>query len=191
MLEADDRELLNRFVAFVSWQRQPVEKTNQEIIDQYNAVMALIENPIIADMINIRMDVRTIIAALRRKDKGLAQPKTGEPWGVGRLVRHIEKNWDDADFKLSSSYPWISRARELITNGESVELEKLLMNIIWHSSEKLSEQKNFGFEKVLSYLFRWDILQRWLEYDVEKAKIRIDELTNEALTEQGELFTND
>ena len=42
---------------------------------------------------------------------GLPKPEHGELWGVGDLIAHIERNWDDPLFKLGTVYPWIVQAK--------------------------------------------------------------------------------
>jgi hypothetical protein len=146
------------------------------------------EEPVLDEMLDLRLDVRTVVVALRRRRKGLPAPKPGEKWAVGRWVRHIEQNWDDPNFKLASVYPWIPQAREYLDEGKAVDLERLQFNIIWSGLDRLKDNAYFGFDVVLAYLFQWDMMQRWLAYDVEKAGERFDELVAEALNGHEKLF---
>lgn len=188
MLEPEDAELVERAAAFIRWQRQPVARTDQEMIAYYGRVAELIEQPILACMFEFLINQRTIMAALRRRHRGLPAPASGEQWGGGRWVRHIELNWDDSDFKLGALYPWIPQARAHLEAGEALALDRLLMNLAWDTMDRIAEGNEFGLEALLAYLFKWDILEQWLSYDKEEAKTRFEELVSEVTGEQGQLF---
>jgi hypothetical protein len=164
MLEPEDAELVERAATFIRWQRQPVARTDQEMVAYYDQVAELFEESILACMFEFLINQRTIMAALRRRHRGLPAPASGEVWGGGRWVRHIEINWEDPDFKLGALYPWIPQARAHLEAGEALA------------------------EALLAYLFKWDILEQWLSYDKEEAKTRFEELVSEVTGEQGQLF---
>ena len=188
MLDPEDAELVERAAAFIRWQRQPVARTDQEMVTYYEEVAELIQEPILACMLEFFMNQRTIIAALRRRHLGMACPVSGELWGVGRWVRHIERNWEDPDFKLGALYPWIPQARAHIEAGEALALDRLLMTAVWERMDRMAEGDAFGFEALLAYLFKWDILDQWLSYDKEEAKTRFEELVGEVTGDQGQPF---
>ncbi|MCP4874430.1 MAG: DUF2764 family protein, partial [Gammaproteobacteria bacterium] len=129
-----------------------------------------------------------IMAALRRRFRDLPAPAPGEPWGVGRYVNHIERNWDDPHFKLNAVYPWIVQARIHLEAGETLALERLLKNTLWDHVDRSVPSYEFGFSAVLTYIIKWDILHRWLSYDIENAKARFEELVTEVTDEQPRLF---
>jgi len=183
MLAPDDAELVARVASLIVWQRQPMERSDEEMIADYRRFAELIDNPLVYEMVELRIDIRTVVAALRRRKLGMPAPKAGEKWGVGKWARHIEQNWDDPNFKLSSVYPWIHQVREHIEKDEALELERLLMSKVWDGADRLKEDVFFGFDVVLAYLFKWDMQQRWLSYDEEGARVRFDELLAEALNE--------
>jgi len=188
MLEPEDAELVERATAFIRWQRQPVARTDQEMVTYYERMAELIEEPVLACMFEFLINQRTIIAALRRRYRGLPAPASGQRWGVGRWVRHIELNWEDPDFRLGALYPWIPQVRAHLEAGEALALDRLLMNLVWDTMDRMAEGSEFGLEALLAYLFKWDILEQWLSYDTEEAKTRFDELVSEVTGEQGRLF---
>ena len=124
-----------------------------------------------------RLELRTILAALRRRQRGEKDGPADPEWGVGRWVRHIEKNWTDPDFKLAHVFPWIPKARKHLENGEALALEKLVMSLVWDSLDRSAVGKNFVLENVLIFLSKWDILRRWLSYGEDTALRRFEELT--------------
>ena len=184
MLWQEDAKLVDSVGSIIIWYRQPIERSDKEMSTAYKQLIESIDNPVIMEMINLRIDIRTIVVALRRRYRGLPAPKPGELWGMGRWVRHIEKHWDDQNLRLAAVYPWIPQAREYLENGSAIELERLLMNQVWEGVDRLADHNYFGIDIIFSYLFKWDMTQRWLSYDVEPAKIRFDELVTEAINDQ-------
>jgi hypothetical protein len=85
---------------------------------------------------------------------------------------------------LNSHYPWIVQAENHLRQGELLKLEFLLANLVWNKLEFLLFKNYFGFEVVIAYLLKWDILQQWLSYNAEKAKIRFDELVSETINDR-------
>lgn len=189
MLEPGDRRVVERTQAVIAWQWQPVERTDEEVAASYRQMCDLASAyPALMQIVEYRMQKRTIMAALRRRHRGLPAPDPGEIWGVGPWVRHIERHWMDPDFKLSAVFPWIPRARQHLEQGETVALERLLMGLIWTQMDRLTAHDMFGFEGVLAYLFKWDMLRRWLSYNREAAALRFDALAAEVMGEYDPLF---
>ena len=185
MLWQEDAKVVDNVASFIIWNRLPMDRSDKEMFDAYKQLVKSIDNPVIKEMINLRIDIRTIVVALRRRYRGLPAPKSDELWGVGRWVLHIEKYWDDQNLRLAAVYPWIPQVREYLENGNALELERLQMNQVWYGVDRLADKNYFGIDVVLSYLFKWDMMQRWLANNVDAAKIRFDELISEAMNDQG------
>ena len=188
MLEPDDRMIIDRTLAFLDWQKQPIERTDAQVAAFFQDTVALTSShPLLLQMIEYRMNERTLMAALRRRHKGLPAPEPPETWGVGPWVQHIERHWEESDFRLALMFPWLPQARQYLAAGETLALERLLMGLIWRQLERLTPDM-FSFEAVLAYLFKWDILQRWLSYNRDTAHTRFDALVTEILGEHDQLF---
>lgn len=185
MLWPEDAKVVDSVASFIIWNRLPIERSDKDMFDTYKQLMKTIDNPVIKEMINLRIDIRTIVVALRRRYRGFPAPKSGELWGVGRWVQHIEKYWDDQNLRLTAVYPWILQVREYIENRDSLGLERLQMNQVWYGVDRLANKNYFGIDVVLSYLFKWDMMQRWLANNVDAARIRFDELLSEAMNDWG------
>jgi hypothetical protein len=82
----------------------------------------------------------------------------------------------------------VAKAHELQEAGESLELERLLMGLVWDYLDRLTEGRYFTLEVVLAYIFKWDILSRWLGYDRERAQERLEELVSDAIDGYSPLF---
>jgi hypothetical protein len=184
MLDPEDYQLAELAAEFIAWRRQPVGKTYAEILSLYNqGKEKLFESARLKPLFELSINQKTLMAALRWREKGLTLPKTKEHWGVGPLVSHIEHNWDKPFFKLHSAYPWIIEAQTYLREGKLLKLEYLLANNVWNRLEYVLIKNYFGFEAVVAYLLKWDILQQWLSYRQEEAKTRFNELVLETIHE--------
>ncbi|MBW2721358.1 MAG: hypothetical protein JRC67_03905, partial [Deltaproteobacteria bacterium] len=67
MLNPDDAELVERAIEFLAWYRHPVERTDAEMVSAYERLMAVIDAPVVLAVIELAVDQRTIIVALRRR----------------------------------------------------------------------------------------------------------------------------
>ncbi len=188
MLTPDDAQLYESAADFLAWQRQSATRSDEEMIVNFKRLEERIAVPTLQSIFDFPIDQRTIMAGLRRRFRGLPAPASGEPWGVGRYVKHIERNWDHPHFKLSAVYPWIPQARSHLEAGETLALERLLQNTLWDHVDRSVPAYDFGFSAVIVYVFKWDILDLWLSYDIEEAKIRFDELVTEVTDEQPKIF---
>ena len=184
MLTPEDVALFEHAAEFLSWQRQSATRTDAEMVAKFHKMDQHISHPTLRSFFAFPINQRTVMAALRRRHRGFAAPSAGQAWGVGSYVRHIENNWDDPNFKLSAVFPWIPQARSHLKAGETLALQRLLMNGLWNHADRSVEAYDFGFRAVLSYIIKWDILDRWLSYSVEEAKKRFEELVAEVTDEQ-------
>lgn len=181
MLDCDDYKLAELVAEFIAWRQKP-ERTNAEVMSIYGQVVKQIfDSKLLKPLFEFPINQKTIITALRRREKGLPCPNYREPWGAGPLVQHIELNWDKPFFKLQSTYPWIVQAQAYLHEGELLKLEYLLANLTWNKLEFALIKNYFGFEVVMAYLLKWDILQQWLSYNTEAAKARFEALVSETI----------
>jgi hypothetical protein len=185
MLEPSHFEQLQAASQVASPRRHPLTRTDQEVNRQYRTLVQQPLHPKLREVVDHVMDQRTILAALRRRKRGLGRPDAGELWGVGRWVGRIEQHWDDPDLRLASVFPWIPEARGHLESSEAVNLERLLMGSTWRRLTQIAEASPFGFEVVVAYVVKWDISERWLSYDASASKQRFQELIAEVIDGQA------
>lgn len=188
MLTLEDANELRLAEALVKWQRQPITRTSEQVAGQYRRVMAQLTQPSLREIVEYRMAQRSALVALRRRQLGLGPPTADEVWGVGPWMHLMTDGWDRSDLGLEHLLPWLGEAAKLLESGEAMELERLLMNAVWIRLGRIADRSPFGVEPVVAFVFRWDILQRWLSYDAEKGKVRFSELVMEVTREQQQLF---
>lgn len=178
---------LEAAIKLTRWQKQPRERTTADIVAQYEKAMKVIEHPALRDLVEYRMDERTVMVALRMRQRG-ERPQPEVPWGVGRWTRKIEAHWDDSDLGVKSTFPWVDNARALVQSDDALELERMLLGVIWNKLTEIEGRSQFGFERVISFVFKRDLFKRWLTYDARAAKERFQELTVEVTRDHQELF---
>ncbi|UCC82171.1 MAG: DUF2764 family protein [Gemmatimonadota bacterium] len=186
LLHEEDLADLTQAEGLISWRRQPITRTTEEIGGMYDELMATTRNPALKSIVEYRMTMRTVLVAFRLKHQGRGVP-SGR-WGVGPYTRMIESRWADPEFGLVAVFPWIPEALEYLNQGDAVALESLGMDLIWTRLSKIADEHPFGFEQVFAFAFKWDILQRWLSYDAEKARQRFEDLIMEVTIDHQELF---
>lgn len=171
-----DKSIVEQVQSFLLWDRQLPERTDDEVEMEYDRLMKSISNSLVRDIINHRMDVRTITCALRRRRLGLEPPSS-----VGQHTDHIRKHWQHPDFRLVREHPWIPHVREALDAGEPLQVERQLLSATWNRWVQLADQFYFSFETVLLYLARWEIVDRWTRLDETAGRKKFDELLTQTL----------
>lgn len=188
MLHPEDFELVQRASQFLAWQRQPAARSDADMVAAYRKLQVLIEHPSLWPLFEFPINVRTVMAALRRRQRGLPRPQRGEPWAVGPWVDRLPRHWEHPDFHLTAVFPWIPQAREYLNAGAALALERFLMDLVWQHVERLAPGYEFSLQTVLAYIFKWDMVQLWLARDAAAASQRFEELVTGVLHDFGPIF---
>ncbi|HBE71219.1 MAG TPA: DUF2764 domain-containing protein [Planctomycetaceae bacterium] len=181
MLTPEDRALQKQLAEFFDWDRQPLDRSDNEFAREL-ARIETIEHSLIRRIVRSRMEVRTIVSALRRRLAG----GTG-PVPVGSLAEHIARNWDDPTFKLGSRLPWVERFSSCLIAGDTMNAEQTLLGHTWQAWCTLATEFTFSFEAVILYVARWEILYRWHSRNVSNGQQRFDSMIEETLGGHAEL----
>lgn len=176
MLETQDAKDLERLGRLMMWASLPLEISDSEVVALAEEATREIRSPLIREVTNWRVELRTVIAAIRRRAAGESAPARLEVWGFGRWTRTLERNWGKSDFGLSDALPWIPEFNERIEKLDSLGFEKALLQLVWTYLSRKAEGHYFDFEAVALYAQRWDVIHRWSMYDAADAAKRFDEL---------------
>ena len=181
MLGDEDKNVVEQVQGFLHWDRQRPERTDDDVASEYQRLMSSITNQLARDIVNHRMDVRTITCALRRRRLRLEPPSA-----VGQYVNHIRKHWQHPEFRLAREHSWISRVSERLESNQPLEVERELLSATWSRWVTLADNFNFSFETILLYLARWEIVDRWTRLDASAGKQRFDVLLAQTLNLDGD-----
>jgi len=182
MLEPEDAGILARVEAFLFWKRQVVQESEDEMARQFDSLMRLHMPEKLKNYLRAVLTQRVVMVWLRRRQRGLPSPH-GKTWGFVPLLRHIEKNWADPDFKLAAKYPFVPKARELLAAGNAPALDRHGGLYLWRLAEELIFGDEYGFNGVCGYVFKWSMIAYWMSFDKEKAQKRFEELVAEVCSE--------
>lgn len=185
LLHPDDRRVLDLTTDFLSQSiRDPALTGGPEdaaLLEQARHLFQQVRNPLLRRLVAHRLDLRTIVAALRRRHRGESEPPRGEPWGFGPWVAPIERRWSEPAFALEAVFPWIPELSGLLEAGDLVGIERLLFAEIWRETDRIALGHHFDFEAVLIYLARWSLVERWSNYDTPAASQRFRQLVADGL----------
>ncbi len=176
-LDAEDLSDLTKIQNILYWS-EVEEVDDLAFVEHAQRLLQTIRSDFLRQLISWRLEIRTILAALRKR---LKQPDFIPDKGALALSQwnwKIIQNWHLNDFALSVHFPWIGDVNQLLINGQSLELERFLLNTVWQYYERQSQGHYFDFEAVIIYVLRWDVVYRWNQYDSSKARGRFVELLN-------------
>jgi hypothetical protein len=183
MLRPEDTQTIENLTDFLAWDRQPLEKSDEAVCRHYEAFMAHEKNPMARNVIEQAMTIRTIVAALRRRQRGLEPSSSNGPW-----MEHIRRNWKHADFRLGQRFPWIREAEARLGEQPPSQADRALLEIVWKIAKRLSDEYQFTFEAVILYLVRWELVNRWTSRDAAKGREQFETLVRDAMAQYADMF---
>ena len=188
VLDPEDAKVLKVTERVLHWGDIPITVTDEDIIDQAKRAVREIESETVRLLIRDRLEIRTCMAALRRRRQGEQAPAPGTQWGFGRWTSHIVRNWSEATFRLENVFPWLREADRLLKDGDSLPLQRMILEQAWKSAMRRKGEHQFDLEAVVIYVIKWNIVDRWGRYNSAGAARRFEELTETALGEHAALF---
>jgi hypothetical protein len=184
---ADDR-CLRRLTEILDFIHHSMTLTDADLVRRTRALEAELPSEMLRGLLRFRMEMRTLLAAQRRRRRGETAPPREPGWGYGRWVGQIERNWLEPGFRLERVFPWVGEAERLLRSDDSLGLERLKLAVTWAHLDRMAEGHWFDFEAVVIYVLRWDLIARWTGQDGEAALARFDDLTVAGLGHQADLF---
>ena len=188
MLSPEDLEVIRLGEQVLSWAKLSAGDSDEQIVAQARAITEKIDNETVQLMIRDRLEIRTCVAALRRRHRGQQAPPADSRWGFGRWVRHIARNWSDPAFRLDRVFPWLVEADRLLRSGETMKLQRLVLEQVWKAVNRYGAAHEFDFEAVCVYVLKWSIVDRWVRADAEAAVARFEKLVQQGLGDFGGRF---
>lgn len=185
LMKEADLDCLRVVARLLEWSRQGMEWRDEEIVASVRAELPKLDNAFARDLIVWRLELRTTVAALRRRHRGQAAPSGNDRWGYGRWLAHIRRHWNEPHFRLERVYPWLPQAKTLLETDDTLGLERLLLNAVWEYLDRLADGHDFDFEAMLIYSLRWDLVARWTAYRGDEAAVRFQEMLDAGMKDVG------
>ncbi len=183
MLEPHDAEVIEEISEFLVWERQPLERTDEEVLRRYDQFMETVDNRFAQELIRQAMIIRTVIAGLRCRRLGLEPPR-----GIAPVAAQIARQWNHPDFRLGTRLPWIGEVDAQLNSDSPFDVERQKLDIVWRQAKQMADQYHFTFEAVVLYLIRWETLYRWLHRDAVVGQEKFELLVAEAMGEYTDMF---
>lgn len=187
VLAPEDRAILGRVESVMQWRHLSMSLDDAGFLAQVRTALQQIENETLRLVIRDRLEIRTCVAALRRRQRGETAAPRGA-WGFGRWLGHMARNWNEPAFRLEGVFPWLREAERLMRARETIQLERLILQQVWTNLARHGSGHEFDFEAVVIYVLRWNVIERWTQYDGAAAVARFDALVEAALGAHAEMF---
>lgn len=181
-LEPEDRADYEIVSRLLDWSRHPLGRDDTEILADARTLIPSLSSDFARELVECRLEFRTAVAALRRRRRGEGPPASRD-WGYGRWLPTIAAHWSEPALGLERVYPWLGDAQALLAADAALELERLVLEVVWRDLGRRDEGHEFDFEAVLLYALRWDVIARWTRYHPEAAGTRFEHLVREGLAE--------
>ncbi len=182
-LAPEHAETLARIEDVLRWRRLELGMSDEAFLDNAAELVKSLEDSLLGEVVQTRLEARTLIAALRMRRAGQGAPSPRRRWGYGRWVNVIARHWNDVDFGISRVYPWVAEASRKLEEGDALGVDRLFMGYAWDELGRLGAGHYFDFEAVAIYVLRWDLVDRWTHYDEDDARERILVLADECMGE--------
>jgi uncharacterized protein DUF2764 len=185
MLEPEDAEEISRMLDVLKWSSQFTEARDTAVARRYSELMQGIANPLVREVLTASLDMRMIVAALRRRRQGEGPPTIG----IGQWLEHIRRHFNRPDFALGHVYSWLVPFDQLLERGDVLALYRRLLGQAWaYMTKRMQDYDTFSFEAVVLYVARWDIIRRWQQLQPERGRTVFEALVTEAMGEHAELY---
>lgn len=188
MLEDEDREVLREIERLLQWGNHPIASSDGEIAALARRLVSSLEDGPLRDLVAWRLELRTVVAALRRRRLGQRAPQGLRDWGYGRWVAQIRDYWSEPGFRLEGVFPWVREADRLLHTRDTMGLERLLLGLVWNRLERAAEGHYFDLMAVVIYVLRWHLVARWTHSEGQEAVRRFQTLVDAGLDKHAELF---
>lgn len=187
-LEPDDAAVLAGIEHHLRWSKNLLLDTDSKFLDKVKRLVEDLDNTLLRDVVNSRLEMRTLVAALRKRAIGQPAPGEREGWGHGRWMSLMRRHWSEPDFGVGHIYPWINDAQRAIQENNALGLERLFMQHAWEYLARAGAGHYFDFEAVAIYVLRWDLIDRWTRYEEQVAQKRIAGLAESGLGDYQQMF---
>ncbi len=184
-LTSEDARVLKALEHALNWSGYDMDVTDAQAMKRCKEALEDTQQPTLRKILVERMDLRTVVAALRLRKQGGGAPSG--VFGMGRWSRHIPENWGDPHFRLEGAMPWIKDAKQLLEAEDPLGLERLLLSVSHKQLKRHASRHYFDFEAVAIYVLKWNIFDRWAQSNAQDAAKRFEHLAQQAMADVADI----
>jgi hypothetical protein len=177
-LAPDDKVLLDELLGLVPWRQLTLDETDAHFVRRAERLVPRLPTAALMRAVVHRLETRTVLAALRRRQRGEAAPAADVAWGYGRWTGTIARNWQEPGLGVERAFPWVREAAEQLRAGDALALESLLMRELWKMTSRHGAGHAFDFTAIALYALRYQLIERRVAYDAEAAAARFRRLVD-------------
>jgi len=187
-LAPEDATTLACIEDVLRWRKNLLLENDEDYLRQAREIIAGLDSALLVDVVRNRLEIRTLVAALRRRFIGQGPPAAREAWGFGRWLNIMRARWNEPDFGLGHIYPWVADAQRNLEQGNTLGLERLFMGNAWSDLARAGAGHYFDFDAVAVYVLRWDLIDRWTRYEAQAAQQKIVGLVESGLGKYQRMY---
>ena len=133
----------------------------------YYDYMMHADNRLVGKYAEFSMNLKNLVTALNARKYGLNVSK--EVIGSNEFATALRTS-NVKDFGLVMDYPYVEKVIALMENDNLVERERGLDLIIWDFLDEAVAFEYFSLERVISYMLRLMIIERWSKMSSESGR---------------------
>lgn len=133
----------------------------------YYDYMMRADNALVRSYSEFAMNLKNMVTALNARKYGMSV--AGEVIGSNEFAVALRTS-GAKDFGLGMEYPYVEKIVSLMENENLVERERGLDLLVWDFLDEAVVFEYFSFERVISYLLRLMIVERWSRMDSESGR---------------------
>ncbi len=184
LLDTDDASDLDILNKGLDWHCYSVERSDEDFLQFINHNMPNIKSDFIKKLLIWRLELRAIVALLRRRYNG-DQFKQAKTSGYGRWLPIAKRHWEEPGLGLEKLFPWVLNVQKHLASGDCMALEQCIFSQVWSWLDKKALGHEFDFPAVAIYCMRWSMLARWTANDKTQSMIKFKQMVTSAMGEQS------
>lgn len=181
MLDDGDREIVRSIEALLASNRADPRIDDEQVVQRAEALTTQLDDPEVCDLVTRLFEIRTALAAIRRRGRGEGAPRPDAIWGFGSQVMRIRRGWSSPTFDLDQDLPWLAEADRLYRGQDALRLERLLQEVHWALLDRASLGHYFDLMAVLVYVMRWNVIAWRVDANPDLSARRFESLVEEGL----------
>lgn len=159
---------LSRFIADFKEEHLKYEVSPENVLSwMYYDYMIASDNRLVSRYAEFSMNLKNLVAAVNSRKYGRDVAK--EVIGENEFAMALRTS-NSKDFGLSLDYPYVEKIIALMETGNLVERERGLDLLIWNFLDEAVVFEYFSIERVISYLLKLMIVERWSRMSTESGR---------------------